>query len=184
MPHRPAGALARACAATLLVAALAGCTTGGTGEGVAALKPRDGRSGLQLSGTVEGAHVVANAGAPELLIGDCDPNDGFDRDVCFLTDDIHGDVFVLSIENPAVLAGGATYDVVADCATPERCDGVTDGVVIDLQVGVGERLRVSGGTLHLEALEPLRRYRGRVTLDLADGRLSGTFDVVPRPDVD
>lgn len=171
----------------LLVVVLAvlltgGCGAGGIGEGVAAMTPRDGRSGLQLTGTVGGRQLIVTAGAPELLVGDCDPNDGPDDDVCFIASDLDGEVFALVIENPAVLAAGRSVAVVTGCATPEACDAVTDGVVIDLQLGIGDRVPVAGGTLTLDVVEPSQRYAGRVDLELADGRVSGTFDVIPRPD--
>lgn len=155
----------------------AGC--GGTPLPGAAVQPRDGRAGLQLSGVIDGRQVAVTDGAPELVVGDCDPNDGRDRDICFISSDIDGTVFVVVIENPEILATGAPVPVDdPGCASPEACDAVDDVAVVDIGYGVGPRRRARGGSLDLRALEPLRYYAGTLRLELPDGRLSGDFDVV------
>lgn len=168
--------------ATLLLGAvlLAGC-----GEPDDHLpNPRDGRSGLRLSGTVDGRQVAVSDGLPVLNAGDCDVNAGPDRDVCFLSRDVSGDTVILIIENPAVLEEGAALTVgPGRCPQPLACDDESDVAVIDVQIGLdGPRVRATGGRLVMEVVQPFARYRGTVRLELPGGRLSGEFDVVPRPD--
>jgi hypothetical protein len=116
-------------------------------------------------------------------VGDCDPNDGPDRDVCFISRAIDGTLLRIIFENPAVLETGAVLPVgTGDCRTPAACDEVTDVAVIDVGFGVGNRVRATGGTLRLTDVQPNLRYAGSLSLQLPDGRLSGDFNVVPRPD--
>ncbi|MGH8907192.1 MAG: hypothetical protein ACRD0K_11860 [Egibacteraceae bacterium] len=172
----------RICAAAAVAAALAaGCRAAPAGS---PSQPRDGRAGLQLTGRIEGRSIAVTQGLPRLETGDCDPNSGGDRDVCFASRTIDGTAFVLVFENPDVLEPG-TYDVEArPCPRPTDCDSVTDVAIIDVQLGTGDRIRAVGGTLTVELVEPLQRYRGSVLLDLPDGTLSGDFDVVPRPEIE
>ncbi|MGH3664612.1 MAG: hypothetical protein ACRDU8_00720, partial [Egibacteraceae bacterium] len=86
-----------------LIWALAACGTAGTGEGVAGIEPREGRSGLMLSGTVSGRQVAVNDGAPRMRLTDCDVNDGPDTDLCFISRDLDGNFFALVVENPDAL---------------------------------------------------------------------------------
>lgn len=160
------------------------CGTAGTGQGVAGIEPRDGRSGLSLTGTVDGRQVVVNDGAPRLRLGDCDVNDGPDRDLCFFSRDLNGQFFALVVENPEALAGDSTLPT-RDPGCASRCDLVADVAVVDVQFGLEEpRQRAVAGQLRVTALEEGQRYGGSVTLELPDGRLSGTFEVVPRPEPD
>lgn len=147
----------------------------------AAVQPRDGKAGLQLAGVIDGRQVAVTDGAPELVVGDCDPNDGPDDDVCFLSSDIDGSTFVVVIENPHVLEATTSELTVAapDCDSAQACDAVEDVAVVDVGYGVGDRRRARSGTLRLRALEPLRYYAGTLRLDLPDGRVSGDFDVIP-----
>jgi hypothetical protein len=169
----------RVLAGLLAAALLSGCAA----TSATTVQPRDGRSGLQGTGTVAGRQVAVTGGLPELLVGDCDPMDGADDDVCFLTDTIDGRSFVLTVENPAVLAEGAVLDVVDPvCAPRSGCDDVTDGAVVSVKLGTDAPLRATGGTLRLSRVEPFANYVGRVNLTLPDGSFSGTFDVVPRPE--
>lgn len=175
----------RTLAALLAGAALiAGCGTSGTGSGVAGIEPREGRSGLQLTGTIDGRQVAVNDGAPVLRLDDCDVNDGPDADLCFFSRDVDGGFFAIVIENPAALAVGSVPVVENACRSP-HCDDVTDGALVELQFDPGaERTRATGGSLNLSVVDDAKRYAGTLNLTLPDGRLGGTFEVVPRPDED
>lgn len=162
--------------AVVLAAVLcAGCTTS------TAVQPRDGRSGLQGTGTLDGRQVAVGEGLPELVVGDCDPIDGLDDDVCVITDTIDGRTFVLNVENPGVLVEGARLPVAADCDSAAACDAVTDAAVVSLKLGTDDPVLATGGTLRVGRVEPFANYVGDVSLSLPNGRFSGSFDVVPRP---
>jgi hypothetical protein len=169
-------------AAAVAVAVLAAC---GSSEPLGPQEPpRGGRAGLQLTGMLEGRQIAINDGAPRLVVGDCEPRRGPSQDVCFISRDIDGELFVLVVKNPAALAAGGILPI-ADpgCAAPGECEAVTDVAVIDVQVGPSPRRRAREGTLIVDAVDPGAHYAGTIRLRLADGgRLSGTFDVVPRRD--
>ncbi|MPZ71977.1 MAG: hypothetical protein GEU74_01895 [Nitriliruptorales bacterium] len=170
-----------AAAAVMLCALLAACGTGEAGSGVAAIQPRDGRSGLQLSGTLDGRQFAVNDGAPVLRLGDCDVNDGADVDLCFFTRELEGGFFGIVVENPDVVRPGVVEVTQSRCASP-HCDDVTDGAVVEVQFAPGApRVRATGGRLRLTTVEKGRRYAGTLHLTLPDGAFSGTFEVVPRP---
>ena len=145
------------------------------------VQPRDGRAGLQLAGSVGNRQLAVSDGAPRLTVGDCDPGASGDSDVCVIADDIDGQLVVLVFENPDVLQSGASLPVV-DPPCDAGCDDVTDGAVVDLQLGTGPRLRAQDGRLELRTVEPFRNYVGELRLDLPSGSVSGSFDVVPRSD--
>lgn len=175
----------RASAAALAVAGallLAGCGTESSGTGVNAIQPRDGRSGLHLTGTIDGRQIAANDGAPVLRVGDCDVNDGVDRDVCFFSRDVDGGFLGIIIENPELAAEGSVDVADPACVSP-NCDDVTDGLIVELQRAAGgERTRATGGRVQFDRVEEGSRYAGTMNLQFPDGRLSGTFEVVPRPE--
>ena len=163
---------------------LSACSTSGSGTGVNAIQPRDGRSGLYLTGTVDGRQFAVNDGAPVLRTGDCDVNDGADRDLCFFSRDVDGGFVGIVIENPDLAAEG-TVDVVDDPCQSPHCDDVTSGLLVELQrVAGAERTRAIGGRVTFDLVEEGRRYAGTMNLVLPDGRISGTFEVVPRPEPD
>lgn len=169
-------ALLAAASALLL---LAGCTA----SSATTIQPRDGRSGLWGTGTLDGRQVVVTGGLPELLVGDCDPGDGPDRDVCFITSTIDGQSFVLTIQNPDVLVEGAELDVEdPGCGPGDGCDDVAGVAVVTIKLGTEPARRATNGTLRVTTVEPFQRYAGRLNLTLPNGRFTGTFDVVPRPD--
>jgi hypothetical protein len=169
--------------AVVLAVTLAACGTGGTGTGVSAITPRDGRSGLSLTGTIGGRQVAVSDGAPRLILDDCDINTGFDVDLCFFSRDIDGTTFGIVIENPDLLVAGERLPVVASTCHVRACDGVTDGLVVDVQLGVGkDRVRADGGHVDVTFVDTADRYAGTLNVTLPDGRIGGTFDVVPRPD--
>lgn len=145
---------------------------------------RDGRSGLQASGRIDNTQIAINDGLPEINFGDCDINAGADQDFCIITSDISGELIVIVFENPDVLVEGTTVPVgTTTCEEGRGCDEVTDLALVDVQVGVGKRIRAESGQVTLEVVEPLSRYRGDLDLKLpGGGTLSGTFDVVQRPE--
>ncbi len=173
----------RALLGALLAVVLAACGAEGTRPGPAGIVPRNGRSGLSLSGVVDGRQYAVSDGAPVLRLGDCDVNEGPDTDLCFFSRDINGAFFGIVVENPDALRAGTMIPVVTSTCRRAVCDDVTDGAVVDVQLGVGQRrIRATGGSLTLNTLETGRRYSGTLTLVLPDGRLAGTFEVVPRPE--
>lgn len=161
---------------------LGACGTGGSGTGVNAIEPREGRSGLHLAGTVEGRQFAVNDGAPVLRVADCDVNDGADTDLCFFSRQVDGGFVGIVVENPNVVTEGS-FDVIdPECVSP-NCDDVTGGVIVELQMAAGApRTRGTGGRVQFDVVEDGNRYAGTLNLQLPDGRLSGTFEVVPRPE--
>jgi hypothetical protein len=167
-----------------LVAALSLAACGET-PGDVLPDPRDGRSGLRLTGQVGGRQIALSDGLPVLNTTDCDVAAGPDRDVCFVTRDISGESIIVIIENPDALAEGETLPVeAAPCRDRLDCDEVEGVAVVDVQIGLGaDRIRATGGTLAIDVLVPGSRYRGSLDLRLPGGdRLRGEFDVVPRPE--
>ena len=162
----------------VLLALLVAC-----GSSDALPEARGGRSGLQGTGTLDGQQVAVTQGLPELVVGDCDPIDGRDTDVCAITDTIGGRLFVLTIENPDVLVPGERLPVgPGDCASPQACDDVTDVAIVTLKLDTDAPVRATDGSLVVERVEPFANYRGEVDLDLPNGFFSGSFDLIPRPE--
>lgn len=176
MRLRVAGALAFV-VVTLLTAGCGSSTSLGD-----AVQPRDGRAGLQVTGRLGGAQLGLSEGSPQLVVGDCDPRNGGDRDVCAVASDIHGTQFVLAFENPDVLEAGASLAVADPGCVGLVCDGIDDVAVIDVQTGTGRRVRATGGRLDVTRVEPFSRYVGTAQLQLPNGELSVVFDLVPRAD--
>ncbi|HUG86901.1 MAG TPA: hypothetical protein VMM13_20190, partial [Euzebya sp.] len=145
--------------------------------------PRDGRSGIRLSGLLDDRQVAMSDGLPTINAGDCDVNEGVDRDLCILTEDISGQPIIIVFENPAVLAEGTTLAVgTGDCADPAACDRVVDVAIIEVGFDADARIRAVSGELRMEVVVPGARYRGAFEIRLPDGsNLDATFDVVPRP---
>ena len=169
-------------AAAVLVAvvlALAACSPAASSGSI---QPRDGRAGLQVTGQLGGNQVAVSDGSPRLDVGDCDPMDSADADVCAIGRDISGQVFVLSLENPAALRAGSDLRVDDPACRPAACDEVRDVAIVDVQSGTGRRIRARGGRLELQQVEPFRRYVGTAQLVLPGGDLSVSFDLVPRPE--
>lgn len=154
---------------------LTACGTDGSGA-------RESGTGLQLSGTLDGRQLAVSDGAPRLVVGSCGPASQPSEDVCFISQGLTGSPVVLVIRNPAALEEGVSLEVddVA-CGQPSACDEVTDVALVDFQVGE-RRQSAESGTLTLSTLDAPRRYAGSVRLRFADGRVSGQFDVVSRPD--
>lgn len=176
--------IGRILAAIATAATLVACGASGTATGVGSIQPRDGKSGLQLSGTLGNRQVAVNDGAPVLRLGDCDVNDGADEDLCFFSREVEGGFFALIVENPDVITPGKVAVVDPSCVSP-YCQDVADGAVVELQVERGgERMRASGGTINVTTAERGQRYAGTMALEFGDGRISGSFQVVPRPEED
>ncbi len=177
-------ALGRVAVAGLAALALAACGTAGRGQGPAGIQPREGRSGLTLSGTFQGRQLAVNDGAPRMRVDDCDPNTGRDVDLCLFTRDLDGAFIGIIVENPEVLREAATLQVDDPaCASPEACDAVRGVAIVELQRGVGTpRVRATGGTMAMRVVQPRMRYAGTMNLTFRDGRLAGSFDIVPRPE--
>lgn len=173
----------RRIAALLTVAALAtGCGTAGTGTGVGAIEPRNGRSGLQLSGTIDGRQFAVNDGAPVLRVDDCDVADGADTDLCFFSRELDGGYFAMIVENPEAVVEGSVDIVGSGCLSP-NCEEVGAGAIVDVQFERGgPRTRAVGGSLTMRTVEERQRYGGTMNLELPEGRITGTFEVVPRPE--
>ena len=169
--------------ALVLAAALLGaCGTAGTGRGVDSIKPRDGRSGLQLSGTLDGRQVAVDDGLPVLRLGDCDVNDGADTDLCFFTKELDGGFFAIIIENPDAFVEGTVPVIESPCRSP-HCDDVTGGVLVELQRAPGApRTRATGGQFTVTDVATATHYAGQFNVEMPDGRFGGTFEVVPRPE--
>lgn len=170
----------------LVLLALLALLTAACGEtpGDVLPNPRDGRSGIQLSGRIGDRPISLSDGLPTLNTSDCDLPDGPDRDVCFVTRDVNGDQLVIVFENPAVLVEGAVLDVgPSDCGTPRECDAVTDVAIVEVRFRDDEPVLAASGQLRVEVVVEGNRYRGDLRLRLPDGsNLTGTFDLVPRPD--
>lgn len=162
----------------LVLAVLLSAVACGTGEQPQTPQPRDGRAGLQLSGTVDGRQVAVSDGSPGLVVGDCD---GAPRDLCAVSRDLRGGPVVVTVRNPDALVAGTALPVQdSDCAA-RSCDAITGAAVVDVRLGEGPAQRATGGRLELTVVEEGRRYAGRLRLELPGGSLSGHFDLVPRP---
>ncbi len=163
----------------LLLAATTGCTAA-TGTTPVA---RDGRSGLQGAGTFQGRQIAVATGLPQLLVGDCDPIDGPDADVCVIAETIDGRTVVLTFENPAALTDGAILPVEDRACEQASCDDVTDVAIVSLKLDTGRPVRAVDGTVRVRRVVPNLNYAAELSLALADGgAFSGQMDVVPRPE--
>lgn len=175
-------AVMRKLVAVLAAVALVACGTGDASRSIQQ-QPRDGRAGVQLSGTVAGSQVAVSDGSPRLIVGDCDVVGGVADDVCFLSRDLRGEPVVLAFRNPGVLEQGERVPVSdPGCLTPAECTDVTGAAVVDVLVGEDVDQRAVGGVLILAVVQESARYAGEIRLDLPEGHLSGLFDVVPRPE--
>ncbi len=129
--------------------------------------------GVQATGRIGGARVAISDGGPETLIGDCDPGDGADEDVCWIARTIDGLTIAFVIENPAALVAGETLPVRADRCTD--CDDVTDHAVVDLRIN-GDQRRASSGQLVVTQAGPRYAASFRVGFDDSD-ELIGDFNI-------
>ncbi len=155
--------------APLLVAAVLAVGCGAEAVQRQPVAPDDG---LSLSGRVGLDPVNLSHGEPEVLLADCDRDDGPDLDLCIVSRTIEGVGLAFVIENPEALRPGARLPVAASCRG-ERCQEVA---VVELRRD-GERMRANGGTL--EVIEAGPRYAATFTLRFRGGSLSGRFNVLP-----
>lgn len=160
-------------AAVLAVTATA-CGDGGSVERV---DPVSADEGIQATGRLDGDRVAISRGAPIVIVGDCDPEDGADEDLCILARTIDGIEVTLVVENRDALVAGEEVEVGrASCV--DGCDSITDEVIARLEVG-DEAVEVTGGSFDVAADGP--RYVADFTLELPFGdRLRGRFDVSER----
>lgn len=153
------------------VVLLASCAEGD----VVQRQAQTGEDGFQATGRLSGSRIAISSGDPNVILGDCDPGDGADEDLCVLGRTIDGVRINLVIENPAVMAPGERVPVRADACEGEACDDVTEHAVIDLRID-GEQVRATGGTLRTRAFG--ERVTADVDLRFRDGgNLVGSFDV-------
>jgi hypothetical protein len=162
-----------------IVFLLSGCTA--TSQQM--VQPRDGRSGLQGTGTLNGEQVVVARGLPDLIVGTCRPQVGPTRDLCVISNLIDGRTFVMTVENPEALVEGETLPVGNPaCGDHRSCEAVTDVAIVSLKIDTDPPVNATSGTLHMTRIVPYQNYAGDVNLQLPNGRFRGSFDVIPRPD--
>lgn len=161
----------RAVAALLSAAALVGCVSTDESQRQAEV-PDDG---LQATGLLDGRRVAISRGEPGVIDGDCDANDGTDRDLCLRVRTIDGVTLNLVLENPGALAVGERLEVRRDPC--EHCDDVVSYAVVRVRVG-GESREAQRG--HLTPTRVDDRIAADFDLHLSDGdRLTGSFSVRP-----
>lgn len=164
----------RLVAVALLALLGAGCVDD---EGAQQAQPVSGQDGLRATGVLDGARIAISRGSPTVVLGDCDPNEGLDRDLCMLVRTIDGLQINLVIENPDALVAGEELPIGERACGETGCDGITDVAVVFLRVN-GEQLPVEGGRLVVRETGP--RYAAEFDLRLPNGeRLTGEFDVSP-----
>lgn len=163
----------RRAAAAALAVALAAVACGD--QEAAQRQAESAVDGIQATGQLEGRRLAISVGEPEVLDGDCDPNDGRDEDFCVVARTIDGETVALVVENPAVLEDGGRVPVRAAAADADP-ESVTDHAVVDLRFG-RRQLDVTSGSMLV------RREGERVAADFdlrfPEGRLFGEFDVRP-----
>ncbi len=167
-------------AVTLLVA-LTGC--GAASQSLSSLpEPRDGRSGLKLSGTFEGRTLAVSDGLPRLVLQDCRARHDIPAEVCFASRSMDGSPVVVGLANAEAIASEGRMEAAqARCATVAACREVTDHALVFVRVDDTVK-QATGGSVSISELRDAERYVGELRLRVGGGRLSGTFDVVPRPD--
>jgi hypothetical protein len=158
---------------------LAGCGNGDEPAApVASVAPISVNAGIQATGTLDGKRVAISRGNPIVTLGDCDPEDGPDVDLCIAARTIDGLDVTLVIENPAILQPGVT--LTADNPTCFRgCDAEAD-VIVALIRTLRDELRVASGTFEVREAGPRYIADFDITLPFGD-RLIGTFDVALTP---
>lgn len=158
------------------VVAAAAVLSGGCGTQAVQRAPVAPDDGIQLTGTLSGRQIHVSDGEPEVVLGDCDPNDGLDEDLCMVTFTIDGAPLALVIDNPAALAAGERLPVVAPAGAGclPHCDDLTGGVVIEVRRGQQRQFATSGSVVVREA-DP--RYAATFVLGFGKGRVTGAFNV-------
>lgn len=168
-----------AAGAAALAMLLAGC---GASPMSPMPEPREGRSGLQLSGMFAGRQIAVSDGLPRLLIGECSVRHGIPAEVCFASRNIDGALVVIGIANPEAIAANGRMDAArARCTTTPGCGEVSDHALVFVRVDEETR-QATGGSVSISDLAAGSRYVGELRLDVGGERLTGSFDVVPRPE--
>jgi len=131
--------------------------------------------GIQLTGTIDGHRIAISDGEPEVVLGDCDPGDGDDLDLCVIARSIDGQTVGVVFENPAVFATAGSYPVsTAECEAV-ACDAVTTVAIVELRTDAVSWLALSGA---LDVRLSEGRYVADLRLELGDGgSVSGTINV-------
>lgn len=175
------GRLRHATATVALAGLLAAC--GAASQPMTPMpEPRDGRSGVQLSGSFEGRNIVVSDGLPRLLVRECNVRHDIPAEVCFATRNLDGALVVVGLANPEVVAAAGRLEVVRErCDSTEGCAAVDSGALVFVRVGDQIR-QATGGTVTISELRTGTRYVGELRLRVGAGRLTGSFDVVPRPE--
>lgn len=164
---------AAAVAAGVLAMAATGCADAEQPQ----RQPEAADDGLQATGRIDGQRVAISSGDPQVVLGDCDANDGLDRDLCLLARTIDGLELNVVLENPDVLTEGAPTPVRDDPCDGPACDDVAEHAVVDVRVG-GEQVRATGGRIVPSATG--ERYIADFDLRLpGSDRLVGGFNVRP-----
>jgi hypothetical protein len=153
---------------------LAGCDFSG-GE---SLQPNGPDQGIQATGQLDGDRVAISRGAPTVVVGDCDPEDGPDEDLCIEARTIDGLEVTLVVENPGALVAGTTVPVGrATCV--DGCDGVEGEVIARLEVGEDDVIEVIGGSFDVARADDRFIADFELRLPFNDS-LRGSFDVAER----
>jgi hypothetical protein len=161
--------MTRLLAVVLLVAALAGCVADDAQQ-----QAVSGDEGVQATGRLEGRRIAISSGAPTVVYGDCDPNDGADVDLCMRVRTIDGVRINIVIENPSALTPGERLPVRADACDLD-CDDIRTHAVVDIRIDDLQR-RASGGSLDVSRVAD--RVAADIDLRFDDGdRITGQFDV-------
>jgi len=164
----------RLVAVALLALLGTGCVDG---EAAQQAQPVSGQDGMRATGVLDGARIAISRGSPIVVLGDCDPNDGLDRDLCMLVRTIDGLQINLVVENPDALVAGEELPIAERACGESGCDEITDVAVVILRVD-GRELPVQGGRVDVREAGP--RYAAEFDLRLPDAeRLTGDFDVAP-----
>lgn len=146
------------------------------GEGGTA--PPSGDQGIQATGQLDGQRIAVSRGAPIVIVGDCDPEDGADEDLCIDARTIGGLPLRLVVENRDALVADETVPVGRATCLVGGCDDVTDEVIVRLEVA-DRTIDVIGG--EFDVLRADDRYVADFTLQLPSGdSLRGEFDVTER----
>lgn len=161
-------------AAVLAAAVLTACPSAAQPQP----QPETADDGIRFAGRVGTQQLNVSDGAPEVQLGDCDPNDGPDRDLCLVTHTVEGQPIAVVIENPAVLedAGRLTVRTPDGVGCTGGCDDVREALVIEVRRG-DARSFATGGTVTVR--EAGERYAADFVLELEGGSITGHFNVAP-----
>ena len=165
---------------TLLAAVL---LTACGASGMPVSQGADGESGLRLTGRVDGRQIAVADGAPQQRVGDCALIVGLPADLCLVSRTIDGTRVVLGIGNPEHVAeqDGSVPVERARCGSQSECRDVTGRGVAFLLLGDAS-VPVDSGSLTITRYDVQEGYAGIFDLTLANGRVTGQFDVAPRSD--